>query len=154
MLRAVLLGVLLALTSLACSSSVDRIEPDDAVELTALELDLDLSEQELFEQGKRMYAAGLYALAQQSFERLRNGYPFGAYAEFAEVKIADCHSLLNEHDTAALLYEDFVKEHPASLAAPYALARAGRSQQLRPQQAGRKSVKPSDVHLRGLGFEV
>jgi len=111
---------------------------EDAIELSAKSIaSLDAPEATLFEDGVRQFHNGLYSVAVETFEALRDGYPLGPYREFAEIKAADCRFELGEYDQAALLYEEFVKSHPGSSAAPYALLRAGRSYQLAQRGIGR-----------------
>ena len=74
----------------ACSSS-SQPEPEDATEVkeTAGEI-VDTPSDELFDLAKAYYSSGMTDLAKSSFASLKDSYPFGPYAEFAETKIADC----------------------------------------------------------------
>lgn len=87
-------------------------------------------EADIVQLAKQLYAAGLYSVAQDSFESLRETYPLSPYAELAEIKLADAEYEGRKYDVAALRYEEFVKNHPASPSSPYVLLRAGRSHQL------------------------
>lgn len=132
----------LCITSLilvACSSS----KPEEPKELTdpsqkeALEVSLDTPEATLLETAKKYYNTGLYSLARHNFEALRAGYPNSQWAEFAEIKIADCMFESAEYEDSAKAYEDFVKNRPSAEPAAYMLFRAARSNQLRQKGIGR-----------------
>lgn len=133
-----------------CSSSDTAVEPAAKVnELTDKEkVKSDQSEEELFENATHYYLTGLYSVARESFEALRDGYPLGAYGEFAELKAADAYFESSAFDTAAPLYENFIKNRPASEATPYALLRAARSYQLSNKGIGRDSAPLK----KALGF--
>lgn len=113
---------------------------------------VDTPENELFVKGKDFYKSGLYSVAEESFEALRNGYPLGPYAEFAAIKIADAHFEEGEYTEAAQAYEDFIKDRPASSALPYILMRAGRSYQLGSRGIGRDSqpLEKANAHYQRL----
>ena len=129
-------------------------EPE-ATELTTDSVtSIDLPESELFESAKRQYSSGLFTIARDSFEALRNQYPVGAYAEFAEIKAADTYFEARDYATAAMLYEEFTKNHPASNAVPYMLLRAGRSHQLSQRGVGRDRTalyKAREIYSRLIG---
>ncbi|RMD86387.1 MAG: outer membrane protein assembly factor BamD [Candidatus Dadabacteria bacterium] len=90
----------------------------------------DKPAQILLATAQKYYISGIYKNAREYFERLRDGYPFGTYAEYAEIKIADCYFYEGEYGTAASLYGDFVTQHPASYDIPYALIQQGRSYEM------------------------
>lgn len=117
-----------ALMLAGCSSKTDSQEPKELV--NPKQASVDAPQGELLDTAKRFYLRRLHSVSRESFESLKNTYPLGPYAEFAEIKTADAHFETREYETAALLYENFVKDHPASRALPYALLMAGRSQQL------------------------
>lgn len=98
---------------------------------------LEGSESSLFRAGKRLYSAGLYSVALDSFQSLATNYPLSPYAEFAEIKIADSQFEDRKFEVAASAYEDFAKNHPGSKATPYVLMRAARSYQLSQRGLGR-----------------
>ncbi|MBX7145191.1 MAG: outer membrane protein assembly factor BamD [Oligoflexia bacterium] len=123
----------------ACSSSTPSEPTATEIKISDKEL-RDAPEAVLMNEGKRLYRAGLFSVAQESFDSLRLNYPNSPYAEFAEIKVADSHFETREYPAAAGLYEDFLKNHPASPAVPYALLRAGRSYQLVNQGVGRDTA--------------
>ncbi len=127
-----------ALLLSGCSSSKPEGEPTEISEQNKDGgVSLDSPEIVLLQQAQRSYQSGMYSIARENFEALRTGYPIGAYAEYAEIKIADCRFAEGEYDTAAQGFEDFVKNHPVSQAVPYALYMSGRSHQLANRGVGR-----------------
>lgn len=123
----------------ACSESAPNPEDDSGAKeiKTKTKSSLDLPELELFSNARRQYDSSLYSIAQESFEALRDNYPTGPYAEFAELKIAEAHFKTTDYKAAAIAYEEFTKNRPASSAVPYALLRAGRSYELSSAGVGR-----------------
>ena len=128
---------------LGCGNSVEEtLKPlGGATEIVEEKVaSIDTPEAELFENGKRYYQVALYSQAKETFEAIRDGYPLGPYAEFAEIKIADCEFQTAQYGSAALLYEEFLKNHPASVSSPYVLMRAAQSYQLSHRGIGRDST--------------
>ncbi len=123
---------------LASCSGSETPKPSEPVELRTTEApSTDTPEAQLFNEAKRLYRAGLYTIAIDSFESLRVNYPLSPYVEFSEIKIADAKFETNDFPQAAAAYEEFVKNHPASSITPYALLQAGRSNQLSNRGVGR-----------------
>lgn len=91
---------------------------------------IDGSEEKLFQTAQRLYEQEIYSVARDYFQSLKDRYPTGAYAELAEIKIAETFSQTREHETAVSIFEEFARNHPSSNSVPYALAMAGRSTQL------------------------
>ena len=83
--------------------------------------------QELVEEGVESFEAGKYKDAIESFEKLRDWYPFSRYAILAELKIADAHFNLESYADAIFAYEEFEQLHPRNEAIPYVIYRIGRS---------------------------
>ncbi len=106
----------------------------------------DTSEGSLFREAKRLYFVGLYSGARENFELLRNTYPVGAYTEYAEIKIADTYFELDDFASAAKLYDDFLKNYPASRALAYIMMKGARSYQLANKGVGR-DVGPLEKSL-------
>ena len=154
-MRNKLTSILLLVLS-ACSSNdaqLDKEIPDGKdSKRTETSFSVDTPEAELFVKGKDYFRSGLYSVAEESFEALRNGYPLGPYAEFAAIKIADAHFEEAEYGEAAQAYEDFIKDRPASAALPYVLLRAGRSYQLGSRGVGRDSqpLEKANAHYQRL----
>lgn len=145
-----LLAVCLVLCQ--CWGSSKTEEPK-ATELVPPEANrIDAPQDSLFQEGKRLYSSGLHKVAKDSFVSLKNSYPIGPYAEFAEIKAADSEFELREYASAALLYEDFVKNHPGSEATPYMLLQAGLSHLFSSRGVGRDitTLEKSHEHLSKL----
>ena len=81
--------------------------------------------QELVSDGISDYRDGDYKDALESFEKLKDWYPFSKYAILAELKIADAHYKLNQYDEAVIAYEDFENLHPRNEAIPYIVYQIG-----------------------------
>lgn len=126
------------LTLGACSSdSEPKPEPQPTELKTTEGPSSDTPEAVLFHEAKRLYRAGLYTVAIDSFESLRVNYPLSPYVEFAELKIADGHFEMRDYALAATAYEEFAKNHPASPSVPYVLLRAGNSYRMTNRGLGR-----------------
>ncbi len=85
------------------------------------------SAQELIQEGMEFFENGKYEKAVDSFERLRDWYPFSKYAILAELKIADAYYNLDSYIEAIFAYEEFEQLHPRNEAIPYVIYRIGRS---------------------------
>lgn len=85
------------------------------------------SAQELVQDGVDYFEAGRYKRAIESFEKLRDWYPFSRYAILAELKIADAYFNLKSYNDAIFAYEEFEQLHPRNEAIPYVIYRIGRS---------------------------
>ena len=83
--------------------------------------------QELVQDGVDYFEAGRYKQAVESFEKLRDWYPFSRYAILAELKIADAYFNLESYADAIFAYEEFEQLHPRNEAIPYVIYRIGRS---------------------------
>jgi outer membrane protein assembly factor BamD len=81
--------------------------------------------QELASDGMEAYQAGKYKDAIESFEKIKDWYPFSKYATLAELKIADSHYKLKEYDEAVSAYEQFENLHPLNDAIPYIIFQTG-----------------------------
>lgn len=108
-----------------------EIKPKDAAETT------DAPEAELVAEGKRLFEARMYSVARESFQSLKERYPFGAYATFADIKVADTYFYNGEYNEAAKFYEGFIKNYPASPDLPYVELQAARSHINSSKGAGR-----------------
>lgn len=81
--------------------------------------------QELASDGMESYQEGKYRDAIESFEKLKDWYPFSKYAILAELKIADSHYKLKEYEEAVSAYEQFENLHPLNDAIPYIIFQIG-----------------------------
>lgn len=148
------MAVIGAILLSGCSEKA-KPEPKLAeIPTTTEKLALDTPEAELYREGKRLYELGLFSVARDQFEAIKNGYPTGAFTEFAEIKSADCLFQMQDYPGAAGLYEDFAKNRPLSSSTPYILVMAARSHHLSSNGVGRdpapveKAVEIYDQILR------
>lgn len=82
---------------------------------------------ELINDGMDQYNDKDYRDAIESFEKLKDWYPFSQYAILAELKIGDAHYHLKEYEDAIAAYEDFESLHPRNKAIPYVIYQIGLS---------------------------
>lgn len=83
------------------------------------------SSQELAREGMEAYQNGKYESAIESFEKLKDYYPFSKFAMLAELKIADSYFRLNQYGEAIFAYEEFERLHPRNEAIPYVIYQIG-----------------------------
>lgn len=81
--------------------------------------------QELAGEGMESYKDKEYKRAIESFEKIKDWYPFSKYAVLADLKIADSHYMLKQYNEAVAAYEEFEKLHPANEAIPYVIFQKG-----------------------------
>ena len=86
--------------------------------------------QELVQDGVDYFDAGSYKKAIESFEKLRDWYPFSKYAILAELKIADAYFNLESYADAIFAYEEFeqLQNPPWRLPVAHAPSLLGSSQ--------------------------
>ena len=113
----------------ACWSSSSSSPEGEAKELTAKDSTEteDLPEPELIHTSKQMYEARMFSLARSNLQNLKDRYPLGAHAVFAEIKLADSYFYNGEYNDAAKFYEAFLKNYPGSIDAAYVELQAARS---------------------------
>jgi outer membrane protein assembly factor BamD len=61
----------------------------------------------------------------ESFEKLRDWYPFSQYVIVAELKIADAYYHIKNYEEAVAAYEAFENLHPRNEAIPYVIFQIG-----------------------------
>jgi tetratricopeptide (TPR) repeat protein len=66
-----------------------------------------------------------YKQAIESFQKLKEWYPFSKYASLAELKIADSYYHLEEYEDAVFAYKNFESLHPKNEAVPYVIFQIG-----------------------------
>ena len=86
----------------------------------------DFSASELVAEGMDAYDFGNYKTAIEHFEKLKDWYPYSKFAILAELKIADAHYRLKDHEEAIAAYETFENLHPRNEAIPYVIYQIGR----------------------------
>jgi len=82
---------------------------------------------ELASDGMDQFKSGNYRNSIESFETLKNWYPFSKYAILAQLKIPDAHYKLKEYEEAIFGYEEFENLHPRNEAVPYVIYKIGLS---------------------------
>lgn len=68
---------------------------------------------------------GDYHAALETFEEIKDKFPFSDVAPLAELKAADCNYFLDKFSEALVLYEEFESNHPTNEATPYVLFQIG-----------------------------
>jgi outer membrane assembly lipoprotein YfiO len=124
------LFALLALLSGCWGSSDPELEPEQEAKELRTDKDplaTEVPEAELTRLAKQLYQVGMYSVARDSFGSLKDRYPMGAHAGFAELKYADTFFFNSEFNQAAKSYEDYLKNYPGSSDAPYCKLQAARS---------------------------
>ncbi len=82
--------------------------------------------QELAEEGTEAFRDKDYRKAIESFEKLKDWYPFSRYSILAELKLGDAHYHRKEYEEAIFAYEEFENLHPKNEAVPYVVYQIGR----------------------------
>lgn len=83
------------------------------------------SAQELVSDGMDQFNDGDYKKAIESFEKLKDWYPFSKFVILAELKTADAYYHLKNYEDAVVGYEDFENLHPRNEAIPYVIYQTG-----------------------------
>jgi len=84
------------------------------------------SAKELNDEGLEYLEDKRYTNAIESFEKLRDWYPFSEYATAAELTIADTHYFIEEYEEAVSAYREFEELHPTNEKTSYAVYQIGR----------------------------
>ncbi|MEJ2656067.1 MAG: outer membrane protein assembly factor BamD [Desulfobacterales bacterium] len=85
----------------------------------------DKTAQELISDGMDQFNNGNYKDAIDSFEKLRDWYPFSKYVILAELKMADAYYHNKDYEEAVTAYESFENLHPRNEAVPYVIFQIG-----------------------------
>lgn len=104
-----LLSIMLALGLTACATTPDQ--QDDITKWSA---------EKLFNEAKTAADAGDYETAIEHYETLEAKYPFGRYAEQAQLNTAYAYFKFDEPDTAIASADRFIKLHPRHANVDYA----------------------------------
>lgn len=101
----------------------------EAKELTTKkdEQNVGVPEAELVRLSKKLYQVRMYSISRDSLNSLKDRYPLGAYATFAEIKAADSYFFNGQYNEAAKSYESFLKNYPGHVDTPYVKLQAARS---------------------------
>ena len=81
--------------------------------------------QELARDGMEQFNSGEYRESIESFEKLKDWYPFSKFAILAELKLADANYNIKEYEEAIASYEEFESLHPRNEAIPYVIYKIG-----------------------------
>lgn len=73
-----------------------------------------------YENAYRAYEDRDCLTADPLFRRIRREYPYSRYAALSELRIADCHLILNQFTEAISAYRSFIRHRPAHSEIPYA----------------------------------
>ncbi len=84
------------------------------------------SADELIREGMTAFENQKFAKAIESFEKLKDWYPFSKFAILAELKTSDAHYHLREYEEAVFAYKAFETLHPRNEAVPYVIYQIGR----------------------------
>ena len=76
------------------------------------EEDINATEQMLYRNAQRSLRAGNYERAITALERLEARFPFGRYAEQAQLELVYARYQSSDHDTARLAADRFIRLHP------------------------------------------
>ena len=87
----------------------------------------EIPAEELAKKGLEQYNHGRYFLAVETFNTIKERFPFSRFSLLAELKAADCQFYMDEYSEALNLYKKFEQDHPTNEAIPYVLFQIGRS---------------------------
>ena len=134
-----LIPLLAVLFILGCASS-----PEDEF--------ANMSAQELYDQAKASLTAGDYETAINTFEQLEARYPFGKFAQQAQLEIAYAYYKYDEPDSCIATADRFIRNNPGNPNLDYAYYLKGLANYTRgAQMMDRLSSRdPSDRDTRAL----
>ena len=105
----IILTLLLGFSQFGCSSSPDADDPTAG-----------MTAEEIYEEAKAELDNGQYETAIQFYERLESRFPYGIYAERAQLEVVYAYYKYNEPESAILAAERFIKLHPNHANVDYA----------------------------------
>jgi outer membrane protein assembly factor BamD len=111
-----ILVLLFGLVVAGCSSN------DELPDIAA-----DASEQQIYDDAERYLRGDNYDLAVKSLELLESRYPFGKYAEQAQLELIYAHYKAYEHEAAVEAADRFIRLHPQHPSVDYAYYMKGLS---------------------------
>src|SRR5512142_11360 len=79
----------------------------------------------LAEEGIKELKGKKYEAAIDTFEKVKDRYPYSEQALLAQIKLADAYFYKKKYDEALQAYKDFEKLHPTNKAVPYCIYRQG-----------------------------
>jgi outer membrane protein assembly factor BamD len=96
-----LTGLLFALSLSACSSLSDKVDETKS-----------WSASKLYSEAREELSSGNYDKSVELFEKLESRYPFGTYAQQAQMEVAYIHYRQGDQPQALAAVERFIKLHP------------------------------------------
>jgi outer membrane protein assembly factor BamD len=87
----------------------------------------EMPAEDLAKKGLEQYNHGKYFLAVETFNVIKERFPFSRFSLLAELKSADSKFYMGDYAEALELYKEFEKNHPTNEAAPYVIFQIGRS---------------------------
>jgi len=138
---AVILASLLVLA--ACASSGDTYDSDGDESKT-------WPVEKLFSEAKRELKAGDYTLAVQYFETLQARFPFGKYAQQAQLEAAYAYYLSDEFDSAIASANRFIRLNPTHPKVDYAYYLRGLAS-FHKKDSSFDAIAPQDPSTRDPG---
>ena len=91
------------------------------------DLSADSGEQQMYENAQRYLRSRNYDLAVRSLQLLESRYPFGKYAEQAQLELIYAHYGAYEHEAAVEAADRFIRLHPQHPSVDYAYYMKGLS---------------------------
>ncbi len=117
-LPAVLLTLIVLIAASGCSAipfiGKDKDRKDFEQE------DLDTTEQILYRNAQRSLRSGNYSAAIETLQRLEARFPFGRYAEQAQLEIIYAHHMSGAYEAARAAADRFIRLHPSNPHIDYA----------------------------------
>ena len=92
-----LLSILVLVFSYGCNSNGEEIEQPEKI---------------YYDQAQRRMSSNNYLGAIESLEAIESRYPFGKYAEQAQVELIYAHFMSSEQEAAHAAAEKFIRLHP------------------------------------------
>ena len=114
------LAVALVATLAGCARFGDRDDPDDFGSP-------DATQQALYEEAQRSLGSGNYADSIVRLQRLDARFPFGRFAEQAQLELIFAHHMVGEHESALAAADRFIRLHPQHPKVDYAYYMRGLS---------------------------
>lgn len=131
--------VLMGVTLVGCASNDADEERYDGI-----------AERQLYEQGREALEEGSYTTAQNRLEAIDTRFPFGDYAEQAQLELIYTYYQIDDWESARAAASRFIRLHPNHPQVDYAYYMRG----LAAWQAGRfslEALKVIDISQRDLG---
>ncbi len=94
---------------------------------SGLENKEEIPAEDLAKKGLEQYNHGKYFLAVETFNIIKERFPFSRFSLLAELKSADSKFYMKDYAEAVELYRAFEENHPTNEAIPYVIFQIGRS---------------------------